>query len=376
MAFLLYRPLWFCFITCFPMYGRFVLAALMLLVGAASFLPAAAQDTTRTLVVGVKEAPPFAIQQPDGTWGGISIILWEQVAEELDLPYEWQERDLQGLLEGVEDGSLDAAVAALTVTAEREEGMDFSHPFYASGLGIAVRVEEGERWLSVIRGFLSMAFLKVVGVLVLLLLLVGLVIWMVERRHNPEHFGGSPAQGIGSGFWWSAVTMTTVGYGDKAPVTAVGRIVGLIWMFTAIIIISSFTAAIASSLTLSQFSHAVEEPGDLRNVQVGTVPNSTSAEHLHAQHISARLYDSPAAALAALAAGEIEAFVYDAPILRYLVNSGDGASVEVLPGTFQEQYYAIAFPSGSALLEPVNRSLLEQTDAPAWQDVLYRYLGK
>ena len=357
------------------MYRRFVLAVLALLIGAASCSPAAAQDTTRTLVVGTKEAPPFVVRQPDGTWSGISITLWKQIAEELNLSYEWQERDLQGLLEGVEDGSLDAAVAALTVTAEREEGMDFSHPFYASGLGIAVRAEEGGRWLSVIRGFLSMAFLKVVGVLVLLLLLVGLVIWVVERRRNPEHFGGSPAQGIGAGFWWSAVTMTTVGYGDKAPVTAIGRIVGLIWMFTAIIIISSFTAAIASSLTLSQFNHAVEEPGDLRDVQVGTVPSSTSAEYLQAQHIPARSYDDPAAALAALETGEIEAFVYDAPILRYLANSGDDTSVEVLPGSFQEQYYAIAFPSSSMLLEPVNRSLLEQIDAPAWQDVLYRYLG-
>ena len=352
------------------------LAVLALLIGAISFSPAAAQDTTRTLVVGTKEAPPFAIRQPDGTWGGISITLWEQIAEELDLSYEWQERDLQGLLEGAEDGSLDVAVAALTVTAEREEDLDFSHPFYASGLGIAVRVEEGGRWLSVIRGFLSVAFLKVVGVLVLLLLLVGLVIWVVERRHNPEHFGGSPAQGIGSGFWWSAVTMTTVGYGDKAPVTAAGRIIGLIWMFTAIIIISSFTAAIASSLTFSQFRHAVEGPGDLRDVRIGTVPNSVSDEYLQAQHIPAQAYDSPVAALAALDAGEIKAFVYDAPILRYLINSRGGTSVEVLPGTFQEQYYAIAFPSGSALLEPVNRSLLEQVDAPAWQDVLYRYLGE
>ena len=74
---------------------------------------------------------------------------------------------------------------------------------------------------------------------------VGVVMWLGERRRNQAQFGGTAAHGIGAGLWWSAVTMTTVGYGDKAPVTILGRLLGLVWMFAAIIIISSFTAAIA-----------------------------------------------------------------------------------------------------------------------------------
>jgi len=35
------------------------------------------------------------------------------------------------------------------------------------------------------------------------------VLWIFERKRNPEQFGGTPAQGIGSSFWWAAVTMTT-----------------------------------------------------------------------------------------------------------------------------------------------------------------------
>ena len=64
--------------------------------------------------------------------------------------------------------------------------------------------------------------------------------------------------------------MTTVGYGDKAPVTVMGRLIGLIWMFAAIIIISSFTAAIAASLTVSELGSDVENPNDLPNVRVGS----------------------------------------------------------------------------------------------------------
>ena len=42
---------------------------------------------------------------------------------------------------------------------------------------------------------------------------VGTLIWILERRKNPEHFSPIPVKGLGSAFWWSAVTMTTVGYG-------------------------------------------------------------------------------------------------------------------------------------------------------------------
>ena len=50
--------------------------------------------------------------------------------------------------------------------------------------------------------------------------------------------------------------------------------------------------------------------------------------------------------------------------------------IEVLPATFERQNYGIALPAGSALREPINRVLLEKIAQPAWQDVLYRYLGQ
>ena len=67
----------------------------------------------RTLMVGTKEAPPFSMKDPDGNWTGISIDLWQQIAAELDLTYEFRELDLKQLLDGVQNRSLDVAVAAL-----------------------------------------------------------------------------------------------------------------------------------------------------------------------------------------------------------------------------------------------------------------------
>jgi ABC-type amino acid transport substrate-binding protein len=330
----------------------------------------------QTLIVGTKEAPPFSMKDSAGSWTGISIQLWQQIATDLGLRFEFRELDLQGLLDGVKGGSLDAAVAALTITPEREQIFDFTHPFYTTGLGIAYAPKARNPWLAVLRKSLSMAFLKAVAGLAFLLLAVGIVVWWFERRKNPEQFGGGTAKGIGSGFWWSGVTMTTVGYGDKAPVTVGGRIIALIWMFAAIIIISGFTAAITSSLTVTQLESPVKGPKDLPKVRVGTLAHTTSAAYLENNQISYRAYKMPGEALKGIVDGRLDAFVYDAPILRYLVHKEFPGSLDVLPQTFFRQDYGIALPEGSPLREPINRVLLQKIRDEAWQDILQQYFGQ
>ena len=181
-----------------------------------------------------------------------------------------------------------------------------------------------------------------------------------QYKKNPQQFNGSAARGIGSGFWWSAVTMTTVGYGDKAPVTVAGRILGLIWMFVAIIIISSFTAAITSSLTVSQLETVIKGPEDLPKVTVGSMANTTSESYLKQIHISFRSFGSPQEGLAVLRDGKIQALVYDAPILRYYIHQNYIGSLEVLPYRLQRQEYGIALQPNSPLREQINVVLLQK----------------
>ena len=329
----------------------------------------------RKLIVGTKEAPPFAMKTPDGDWTGISIDLWRWIAGELNLTFEFREATLKQLIDETVDGTLDVAVAALTITSEREKILDFTHPFYTSSLGIAVSTKPGNPWVAVLKRFLSGAFLKVAATLTVLLLGVGVLIWWFERKKNPQQFGGSAARGIGSGFWWSAVTMTTVGYGDKAPVTFWGRLIALVWMFVAIIIISGFTAAITSSLTVTQLEPSVRGPKDLPNVRVGTARDTSSSSYLDDRRISFQPFDTPLSGLRAITEGNLDSFVYDRPLLRYLINRDFKGVLDVLPDTLVKQDYGIALPEGSLLREPINRILLKKIDEPAWQDLLHKYLG-
>ena len=158
-----------------------------------------------------------------GRWTGISIDLWRQIAAELNLTYEFRELDQQNLLAGLTDRSLDVVVSMLTITPERLDKFDFTYPFYTTGLGIAVPVKEKNAWISIIKQLFSHTVLVILIIIFLVLLIVGILVWLFERKLNHEHFGGNAIQGIGSGFWFAAVTMTAVGYGDKHPKTIGGR---------------------------------------------------------------------------------------------------------------------------------------------------------
>ncbi|KAA3614544.1 MAG: ABC transporter substrate-binding protein [Planctomycetota bacterium] len=335
-----------------------------------------AQEEPKPLVIGTKQAAPFSFQVGDGPWQGISIDLWRGIAEKLGRPFEFRELPLDQLISGLQDGTLDASVAALTVTPEREQVVDFSHPFHPSGLGIAVSAEEGGGILAAVQSLLSFRFFQAVGTLVVVIFLGGFVLWLLERKKNPEQFGGSTSEGLGAAFWWSAVTMTTVGYGDKAPTTGAGRFVAVIWMFASIILISGLTAAIASTLTISQLESSISGPQDLAGLgRIACVRSSTSEDYLQRERLSYTALESLDQALDGLADGQYRAVVYDAPILRYMASTDYQDQIDVLPFLFERQDYAIAMPLDSELRKPVNRLLLEAVGDPAWEDTLYKYMG-
>ena len=335
--------------------------------------PADLDAEPRTLRVATRHVPPFAMLQ-DGVWQGIAIELWRRIGAELGYRSEFLEMDLGAMLEAVERGRVEAAVAALTITSEREARLDFSHSFHSSGLGIAVQRNPGTRWMDILKRLFSANFLNAIAPLLLLLTLSGVLVWLAERRRNPQ-FPDGAAEGIGAGLWWSAVTMTTVGYGDKAPQTPVGRLIALVWMFASVITISGFTAAITTALTMDRLTQTVSGIEDLYQARVLTQPDSTSAAFLDAHLVRYAEVANLPTALAALDRGEADAVIYDTPLLRHLVAADYANRLTVLPRLLQRQDYGIALPSGSPLREDINRELLRIIRSPDWQQLLYQYLG-
>jgi polar amino acid transport system substrate-binding protein len=329
----------------------------------------------RELVIGTKVAPPFAMKAEDGTWRGISIDLWQRIANQTHLRYRFQETTLKGLTDGVAEGRLDAAVAALTVTGPRQRVVDFTQPFYSTGLGIAVASDAGITWWPIIRNVFSPGFLRAAAVLFAISLSVGVVLWFIEHRHN-EHFGAHP-RGLGASVWWSAAAMTQAGgaAGEKVPMTLPGRLLAMMWMVTSVIVFASFTAALTSQLTLKHWGGMVNGEADLRYVRVGAIAGTETTEYLGRERVAYQVFADAEAGLSALQKGRIDALVYDRPLLLWLVNQHFSGSLRVLDGTFDPQAYAIALAQGSELRMPINVALLDAIRSDWWRETLFAYLG-
>ena len=319
------------------------------------------------LKVGVKDAPPFSMQDDQGRWQGLAVELWERAADEVGLDYVYEKRDLQGLLDGVARGELDVAVGALTITAERERRFDFTSPFFATGLGIAVPDRAGGA-AALLRSLWDVRLLWVLLALVVGVLLVSYLVWRFERRdpRNPE--GRDPRWSL----WWAVITL--IGYDDTQPTSFAGRVVAVFWMVASVVGFSALTAVLTTVLTVSRLATNVEGPDDLYRVQVGSVPGSSAAAYLERRRIVFRGFPSLVAAMDALQAGELEAVVYDAPLLQFQALHREG--VRVLDARFDPQNYAFALPPASPLREPLNRALLDALRSEAWREALYRYLGQ
>src|SRR5258708_6913432 len=130
-------------------------------------------------------------------------------------------------------------------------------------------------------------FLRIVAGLRASPVLVALLVWALEHKSNPKEFGGDGKahRGIGSALWWSAVTMTTVGYGDLAPRSPAGRLVAIAWMFVSLLLVSWFTASMASILTAERLDAGtggvvVRGPDDLRPPPLARIARPSREDYL------------------------------------------------------------------------------------------------
>ena len=176
--------------------------------------------TNHMMIVGTKVAPPFAMKSDDGSWSGISIELWRRIAADLHLNYRFEEVSLDELINGTAAHRLDAGIAAITVTATRAESVDFTQPYYATSLGITVRRASIFNWLNLTKSLFSLSLLKMLLLLAAAAIVMGFVVWLIERRHT-EHFGGGVKQGLGTSLMWSAHILTQA-MPEKGPTTLPG----------------------------------------------------------------------------------------------------------------------------------------------------------
>lgn len=336
---------------------------------------AQAQDSTPVLKVAIREIAPFVIAQDD-TYIGFSIDLWNAIAAQLGVDSDYLVVDsAQAMIDAVANGEADVAITSVSITAEREKQVDFSLPMFHSGLQILTRIDRQDSLISTLRTIFSPALLRGLGIAFVILLIVAHVIWFTERHSNSD-FDEDYLHGIWEAFYFATVTATTVGYGDKVPRKVGGRVITLVWMLLSLFLVSYFTASITTTLTLRQLEVNIAGPEDLRGHAVGTIGGSTSADYLTNRGLSAIHYETVEDGIVALQNDQIEAFVYDAPVLSYAVLTAGDPALNLVEPIFQEEDFGVVLPEESDYLEAVNRAILELHETGAYDLMLLRWFGE
>jgi glutamine transport system substrate-binding protein len=113
-----------------------VLAGLTLAVALPAASTALAQD--KELLVATDTAfVPFEFKQ-NGKYTGFDIELWEAIAKEAGYKFKLRPMDFNGIIPGLQTRNIDVALAGITIRDDRKKVIDFSDPYYESGLAILV----------------------------------------------------------------------------------------------------------------------------------------------------------------------------------------------------------------------------------------------
>lgn len=87
---------------------------------------------------------PFEFKDDDGNYTGFDIQLINAIADEAGFEIELETTNFDGIIPGLQTGSFDIAIAGISITEERAEKIDYSDPYYESGLRIGVAIDNEE----------------------------------------------------------------------------------------------------------------------------------------------------------------------------------------------------------------------------------------
>jgi polar amino acid transport system substrate-binding protein len=329
----------------------------------------------KTLKVMTKILPPFVTEE-NGELGGFSIELWKNIAQELEIKSDFKKTaSIPGLLKAIEDKQADLSIAAISVTAEREKEFDFSQPIFDAGLQILVRSQGSQSSLARLLGSIfTPTLFQLLGLMVLIVLIPAHIIWLVERNHDGGFLENSAYfPGIFKACWWAAGTLAT--QAEEMPKSAWGRVMAVIWMFISVVFIAYFTATVTTSLTVEQLQSNIKGPQDLAGKRVGTIAGTTSATYLKQQKIEATEFKQTDEAYGALTNSDVDAVVFDAPILLYYAAHDGKGKVQVVGSVFRKESYAIALPNGSPYRKSINNAILSLQEKGKYQEIYDKWFS-
>ncbi|GAB0188727.1 glutamate receptor 2 [Grus japonensis] len=287
-------------------------------------------------------------------------------------------------------GKADIAIAPLTITLVREEVIDFSKPFMS--LGISIMIKKPQKSKPGVFSFLDPLAYEIWMCIVFAYIGVSVVLFLVSRFspyewHTEEFEDGSQETqtnestnefGIFNSLWFSLGAFMQQGC-DISPRSLSGRIVGGVWWFFTLIIISSYTANLAAFLTVERMVSPIESAEDLSKqteIAYGTLDSGSTKEFFRRSKIA--VFDKmwtymksaePSVFVRTTAEGVARvrkskgkyAYLLESTMNEYIEQRKPCDTMKV-GGNLDSKGYGIATPKGSSLRTPVNLAVLKLSE--------------
>uniref|UniRef100_A0A672S582 Glutamate receptor n=1 Tax=Sinocyclocheilus grahami TaxID=75366 RepID=A0A672S582_SINGR len=288
-------------------------------------------------------------------------------------------------------GKAEIAVAPLTITLVREEVIDFSKPFMS--LGISIMIKKPQKSKPGVFSFLDPLAYEIWMCIVFAYIGVSVVLFLVSRfspyewhTEEPEEgTDGLPSDqppnefGIFNSLWFSLGAFMQQGC-DISPRSLSGRIVGGVWWFFTLIIISSYTANLAAFLTVERMVSPIESAEDLAkqtDIAYGTLDSGSTKEFFRRSKIA--VYEKmwsymksaePTVFTKTTAEGVARvrkskgkyAFLLESTMNEYTEQRKPCDTMKV-GGNLDSKGYGVATPKGSQLRTPVNLAVLKLSES-------------
>ena len=345
-------------------------------------LDASAADETadgEALKVAARALPPFVIYE-NRTYSGFEVELVRLVAAKLGRSADIYAVDtVAKQVDDIGRGVAHVGLGGVAITESREGIVDFSLPVLDSGLTILVLNDSsrgvGDRIVAFLGAVASSDLPWLLVVFGVAVLVSAHLVWWLERRDNPD-FASPYGRGIWDSFYWSVVTMSTVGYGDKVARGTKGRVLALVWIALGTLVFASFTAAIASSLAVTELRSEISGPSDLAGRRVATVTNSAGATYLPSIGVGPVLVDNIEDAYPMLSEGDVGAVVFDAPVLQFHAAREGAGEVATVGADFQRVQYGLMLSEGDTeLQESIDLALLDLIESGVYQQLHDAWFG-
>ena len=331
------------------------------------------------LTVAARALPPFVIYE-NGTYSGFEVELVRLVAAKLGKSADIYAVDtVAKQVDDINRGVAQVGLGGVAITGSREGIVDFSLPVLDSGLTILVPNDAsrgvGDRILAFLGAVASSDLPWLLVVFGVAVLVAAHLVWLLERRDNPD-FATPYGRGIWDSFYWSVVTMSTVGYGDKVARGTKGRLLALVWIALGTLVFASFTAAIASSLAVTELRSEISGPSDLAGRRVATVTHSAGETYLPSIGVGPVLVDDVEDAYPLLAEGDVDAVLFDAPVLQFHAAREGAGEVTTVGADFQRVQYGLMLSEDDAeLQESIDLALLELIESGVYQQLHDAWFG-